>query len=195
MQSSTADAARRTMGVSIVFWRHEEGREMGMVCEVWQIAEETVQDLLDDPSLGREVLSELREYNEELPQDEKIVLSLDKAWDGINFVADYGKLELPQKFLTEGGTPLAAIDLGFGPARYYTPREVAQMSKVLGKASFKSVQRGLTVSDLVAKDVYPFEARESVHDALGYIEGYWEELGNFVKLTTAFNRGLMIYLF
>ncbi len=167
---------------------------MGMVCEVWQIAEETVQDLLDDPSIGQEVLSELREYNEELPQDEKVVLSLDKAWDGINFVADYGRLDLPKKFLTEGGTPLTAIDLGFGPARYYTPKEVVQMSKVLEKAQFKSLQRGLSVSDLVAKDVYPFEARESVQDALGYIEEYWEELVSFFKLTTAFNRGLMIYL-
>ncbi|MFN9943241.1 MAG: DUF1877 family protein, partial [bacterium] len=92
-------------GVSLVCPRHVEERGMGMVCEVWQIAEETVQDLLDDPSIGQEVLSELREYNEELPQDEKVVLSLDKAWDGINFVADYGRLDLPKKFLTEGGTP------------------------------------------------------------------------------------------
>lgn len=167
---------------------------MGMVCEVWQIAEETVQDLVDDPSIGREVLSELREYNEELPQEEKIVLSLDKAWDGINFVADYGRLELPKKFLTHGGAPLPAIELGFGPARYYTPKEVAQMSKVLEKASFKSIGRGLSVSDLLAKDVYPFEAHESVNEALEYIEEHWGQLVDFVKLTTAFNRGLMIYL-
>jgi hypothetical protein len=167
---------------------------MGMVCEVWQIAEETVQDLVADPSIGREVLSELREYNEELPPDEKIVLSLDKAWDGINFVADYGRLELPNKFLTHGGTPLAAIDLGFGSARYYTPKEVAKMSKVLEKASFKTIGRGLSVSDLVAKDVYPFEAHERGGEALEYIEEHWEQFVDFVKLTAAFNRGLMIYL-
>jgi hypothetical protein len=175
--------------------RYAEGNDMGMVCEVWQIAEETVQDLVDDPSIGREVLSELREYNEELPQEEKIVLSLDKAWDGINFVTDYARLELPKKFLTHGGTPLPAIDLGFGPARYYTPKEVAQMSKVLEKASFKSIGRGLSVSDLLAKDVYPFEAHGNASEALEYIEEHWGQLVDFVKLTAAFNRGLMIYLF
>jgi hypothetical protein len=42
--------------------------------------------------------------------------------------------------------------------------------------------------------VYPFEAQESVRDALQYIEGYWGDLAEFVALTVAFNRGLMICL-
>ncbi len=167
---------------------------MGIVCEVWQVAEETVQDLVSDPSLGSEVLAELREYNDELPEDEKILLSLDQAWDGINFIADYGRVKLPKKFLTEGGKQIAAISGVCGPARYYTPQEVVQMSKVFENSTFESLRQGLSVSDLVAKDVYPFEAQESVRDALQYIEGYWGDLAEFVALTVAFNRGLMICL-
>ena len=70
-------------------------------------------------------------------------LSLDKDWHGVHYLL-CGKLEPDESLLSKavlGGTPLGDDDEGFsgyGPARFFTASEVAQLSTALGAPSLES---------------------------------------------------------
>ena len=168
---------------------------MGMSCAIWQVAEETVDDLIADPSLGEEVLEELYAYDNELASGEKIFLDIDKAWAGINFLCAKGHLNLKDNFLLLGGSELSALDQGYGPARYFEPKEVTQLSQVLQHIKFEKLREGLQVSDLISEEVYPFRPNETDSEAFGYIEIHLNSLVQFVKKAAEGKRGLITYLF
>jgi len=165
---------------------------MAVSCAVWQIVDETVEDIKNDPSAGKEILSEMGEYNDELPEDRKILLNLEKAWDGLNhlFARKY-KSELAS-FLTTGGTALSGLDFGYGEGRVFSPAETAELSKLLQAHSFEKLCEGVTVKELIEQEVYPFQGDETEKQAFGSLAPYWSRLKTFVAAAVECRRGILV---
>jgi hypothetical protein len=72
------------------------------------------------------------------PAGERAVLSLDKAWHGVHYVL-CGEVEPGATLLSQavlGGVPLGDDDeglSGYGPARYFTVAQVAELSRALSR--------------------------------------------------------------
>jgi hypothetical protein len=73
----------------------------------------------------------------------RAVLSLEKAWHGVHYVLS-GEVEPGAELLSQavlGGVPLGADDEGFsgyGPARYFTVPQVAQLSQALSRSELET---------------------------------------------------------
>lgn len=168
---------------------------MGMSCIIWQVVPETIKDMLDDPTLGDDVLTELKEYNEELPDEEKICLDLDKSWDGINFLLSKKERDPLSGFIKTGGQDIGAIDEGYGLARYFTPEETAKLNSIIKKNTFADLCRGVQASELAAADVYLFHSGSQQEQEFGFLEENWIALVKFVDAAVMRKRGIMTYIF
>ena len=77
------------------------------------------------------------------PAKTRAVLSLDKAWHGVHYVL-CGEVEPGPALLSQavlGGTALGDDDEGFsgyGPARYFTAAQVAELSQALSRPELES---------------------------------------------------------
>lgn len=167
---------------------------MGMSLVLWQMAQETLDDLDNNPSIVEDVIQELEDYNEELPEDQKVYLDIDKAWCGIDHLLKKYHPARPSGFLTVQGKDVGKIDLGYGPARYFYPSETVPIHQMLQGVSFERLRDGATVVDLVAAKVYPFYEDQSEEDVFVYLQDHWTALTQFIARTVKQNRGLMLYL-
>jgi hypothetical protein len=88
-------------------------------------------------------------------------LSLDKAWHGVHYVlcgrADPGKTLLSQVVL--GGTDIGDDEEGFsgyGPARYFTPAEVAELAHALNRPELEQeAARHFDAAKMEELEIYP----------------------------------------
>jgi hypothetical protein len=162
---------------------------------VWQVAEETVADMIQTPAEAAEIFDELCEYDRELPEDQKVCLDIDKAWDGLTYLLSRQRGGSLYSFLKSGGRAIVEVDQGFGPTRYFTPHETRELAKTALSLTFEKLRGSAKLKDLVQDKVYPFSEGEDESDAFSYLEGHWKELGEFVKEAGSLGRGLLVYLF
>ena len=168
---------------------------MGMSCGIWQLADETFDDLKADASIAGEVLEELIEYDDELPEDDKIYLDLDKSWDGISFILSKKQISKHPSFLKVGGVEIKGIDHGYGPARVFNVQETRELYNAFKATNFDKARSGLTVKNFVAAETYPFNADESDQQAFEYLKPHWQALEEFLHSTASKGRCIMVYLF
>ena len=168
---------------------------MGIRCAVWQIVQETVDDLVKDPTIGKEVLAEFEEYNKELPEEGKIFLDLDKAWDGLSHLLLNKKIGPAPLFLKEGGLELEAIDVGYGHARVFDAEETLAILQAINPVTFDKLKSGVNAKDFIGAEIYPFHEGETDTQAFSYLEKHWSPLKKFLAATVEQGRGIMVYLF
>lgn len=135
-----------------------------------------------------------------LTPPEGIAPDLDKAWHGLHFLltgtADEGTP--PLNFLLAGGSPVGAIDVGYGPARVYTAAETRAIAAALCEVTDAQVRDRYDPERMTREQVYPdiwgrvedgaSEGLEYVMENLGILRGVLQtavdaELGLVVCLT------------
>lgn len=168
---------------------------MGTNCALWQVVSETMDDLRADPSIGQEVIDDLRAYNEELPDDQKIYLDVGITWDVLSFIFKKNGVGPFPAFLKEGGNELEAIEQGKGNGREFDSDDTYLIYKALESKKFPALCKGITTEDLVKAEVYPFTTDEVAEDVLGSAERTFDKLMEFLKDTVARKRGILTYLY
>jgi hypothetical protein len=100
-------------------------------------------------------------------------LALDKAWHGLHFVltGSADPCEDPVGKAIFGGTEIGE-DLGYGPARYLTPQEVAEVASALDDLSVEAVMSRFDPVAMKDARVYP---------------GDWSDPGNEAWIRRAFD--------
>ncbi len=85
-------------------------------------------------------------------------LSLDKAWHGLHYLL-CGHLDSTPSPLGQvimGGTEIGDDEMGYGPARHFTPAEVANIAVELSAATLEAQMQGrFDPARMVNLDIYP----------------------------------------
>ncbi|MGZ4961322.1 MAG: YfbM family protein [Limisphaerales bacterium] len=132
---------------------------------------------------------------------EQDVLDLDKAWHGLHFLftgSDW-EGEFPEGFLVSCGEPIGDEDVGYGPARSFTPEEVAQIATFLDCVDEATLRQRLDPHRMMELEIYPTYPGLRPEDV--DLEDEWEyftdtlhRMKQFVREAAAKNMALLVYI-
>jgi len=131
-----------------------------------------------------------------LPTEDQ--MDLDKAWHVLHFLftGSAWEGEFPQGFLVSCGKPVGDVDVGYGPARGYTPAEVAQISAYLESLDLSALRTSLGPKRLSEEGIYPdFGSEEPISDEdWEYCSGAFNNMAAFVSETASRQMALLVYI-
>jgi len=123
---------------------------------------------------------------------------LDKAWQGIHYLLTGTAFEGegPISYLLAGGQEVGDIEVGYGPARVLTPKEVHDFQQALAGLTTEDLRARFNPAEMKALEIYPdiWDRDPAEDDTLNYCLEYFETLRNFVDMTASKQQGLVIYL-
>lgn len=179
---------------------------MSMICNLARISAARRQALHDDPesitgflypdrASDRPVqpsgfLSRLfGRQKEPAPRQKEVLdqadqMDLDKAWHALHFLFTGSDWEgaFPAGFLVSGGTPVGTVDVGYGPARSYTPGEVEKIAAFLAGVDEKQLRARFDPLEMAKRDIYP-----SIWDGANFdADGEWDYFGGALQSIQAF---------
>ncbi|WP_395751684.1 YfbM family protein [Prosthecobacter sp.] len=166
-----------------------------MIGHLVRIPEETRVLLHAEPEKIEELLySDFEE--ERVAEDDD--LDIDKTWHVLHFLFtgfawDGG---FPAGFLLSCGEPVGDVDVGYGPARSFTPREVKQISQFLTNLKPAAVRDRLKPALMKKFEIYPgpWKGDEKVEEEWPYFEGGLEDTIAFVREAAEKDLALLVYI-
>jgi hypothetical protein len=122
---------------------------MSVHFEIFQVVDETIADIVSGAATAAETIEELEEYNEELPQDQKIVLDVSYVGPALaSFLALKVPTPIATFLLSEKIGTVVGEDLGMGPAKHLSPKDVKALAEHTSKVHFDKAYQGLTIEAL-----------------------------------------------
>jgi uncharacterized protein DUF1877 len=160
---------------------------MSMICYLREADDSLIARLLQEPE---EIDSFLEE---ELDQ-----IDLEKAWHGIHFLLTGSAWEgkEPLCYLVSGGKTIGDIDVGYGPARALTSKQVASFNVALSAISSDDLRQRYDPQALTKAEIYPeiWDADPDEEEGVGYLVEMFEDLKTFVGKTAEEKKGMVVYL-
>lgn len=119
---------------------------------------------------------------------------LDKSWNGIHYLLTGTAVEgdAPLNFLIHGGREVAGIDVGYGPARVLTSREVMEIGAALATIDRDELRRRFDPEAMAEAQVYPDIWADDAENALGYCLEYYDDLKSFIARAVTAGNGIVI---
>ena len=132
----------------------QEGHRHGHDRAYERITTAQLSQALQDPRWAADHLAELAE-NTYPAQDSAATdcfVDVDKAWNGIWFLLNAARSPID---VVAGGAPVSDEDLGYGPARYLTPGEVAAAASYLQAMPWQQLAGQFDPAQMTADGIYP----------------------------------------
>ncbi len=159
-----------------------------MICALVFVTDDGIAQLLAEPESICDFLDQERTSTE-----------LDKAWHGIHWLlsglADGG--EEPLCYLLTGGEQVGDVDVGYGPARALTSRQVADWSDALAAISRDELALRFDPQAMLDADIYPEIWARTItgeEDTLDYLLEAYARLRDFVDAAKKEKSGPLVYL-
>jgi hypothetical protein len=151
---------------------------MGMVACFTSLSEEALAGLRSDEDAIEEFL-----YPDDGESEPEHYIDLDKAWHGIHYLLT-GEAEggvLPLSLTVFGGAEFGP-EVGYGPARFLTAAQAAQVAHALDTISVDSLRARFDPKDMEKKQIYPdvIWIRDDA-DALDYLLENYQQLIIFYR--------------
>lgn len=131
-----------------------------------------------------------------LMDDETI--DLDKTWHVLHFLftGTAWEGEFPANFLVSGGQPVGEVDVGYGPARSFSPVQVREIHSFLQKLDLVELRSRMVPKEMMQLELYPSVWREDtvVDDEWRYFVGGLETAKTFMSETTRQGKALLVYI-
>lgn len=131
-----------------------------------------------------------------IPEDDQ--LDVDKAWHAIHFLLTGSAWEgdFPEGFIVSCGQVVGDEDLGYGPARSFSPSETAAIADLLASISDDDLQSRMDFAAMSAEGIYPdIWGDEYEDDEPGeYVQAYFGTLRTFVGEAKERGLGLLVWL-
>jgi hypothetical protein len=160
---------------------------MSMVCCLREISDSDIQSLLKDPEQILELL-----------EDDEDEIDLDKAWHGIHFLMTGAAWEgaEPLCYLVSGGHAVGDVDVGYGPARALTSKQVASFDTALSGITADELGKRFDPQAMAKAEIYPeiWGRHSEEEDNLAYLLDYFDEMKIFVAKTREQGKGMLVYL-
>jgi len=128
-------------------------------------------------------------------------MDLDKAWHGLHFLFTESDWEgdFPQGFIVSCGEPMGDEDVGYGPARSFTPDEVQKIATFLETQNEAGLRQRLDPKKMTELEIYPaiwdrLTDPNQADDEWEYLADAFRNLKKFIQETAAKRMALLIYL-
>ncbi|WP_257451100.1 YfbM family protein [Archangium lipolyticum] len=163
---------------------------------VFRLAQrEQLSSLLASPE---QVFDFLEDADDEDADNSEDVLDIDKAWHGLHFLltgTDWGG-KPPLNFIVAGGETVGDEDVGYGPARAFTPEQLAEISRALDGISSDALRQRFDPAKMMELDIYPsiWDRDPADDDTLGYVLEHFELLKPFLRKGVERGLGALVYM-
>jgi hypothetical protein len=187
---------------------------MGMRLSMCTLSDDNVCRVLTDPPLVWKVIapddpepyedarretgapSLLGEF--ELADGEVVDAHLDKAWHGIHYLLTQSAWDgdEPLNFLLGGGSQVGELDVGYGPARAFSSKQVRAIASALEPIDDSFLGTRFDPEEMMSLEIYPtiWDRDPEKDDTFGYCAGHFAELKSFIGRAAERNTGLLIYM-
>lgn len=163
---------------------------MGMIGNLLRVKKSELEEYLKDSSLLEDKI-----YDEET-ENENLV-DIDKSWDGIIFLltgqsfaaADHNLVRV----LFSGQIIDEEQDLGYGPAHYLTPEQVAELHNEISTITISDLKEKFNPKKMKELEVYPTIWDEG-DDAFDYVADGFTTLQNIFADATKNGEAIITFL-
>ncbi len=125
---------------------------MSMIGYLLRVTQDELDEYLNDSSLLEERIGDNN-------VDADTLVDIDKSWDGIVYLLTGGSVQTAEhpllRVLFSGQLIDEDQDLGYGPAHYLTPEEVAAVSEEIQKITREDLEQKYNAEEMTALQVYP----------------------------------------
>ena len=131
-----------------------------------------------------------------LGEGEGDVGDLDKAWHGLHylFTGTAWEGDPPLNFLVTGGREVGDEEVGYGPARTFTPAETREIAGALAALSDEQLRARFAPQEMMRLEVYPeiWDRDPAEDDTLGYLVEYTGQLRATLASVVERGHGLLV---
>jgi hypothetical protein len=132
------------------------------------------------------------------PLAETDTLCIDKAWHALHylFTGTAWAGEPPADFLAVGGTEIGKVDVGYGPARSFTPAQVQSIAAFLNEQREDELRSRIDPAAMQRLDIYPgvWADDTDIEEEWGYLAGSLLEMKQFVGQAAQANLSMIVYI-
>lgn len=175
-----------------------------MIGNLARVPDEIRQTLHQHPQLIVDLI-----YGEEAPEahpemskvtllDAGEAMDLDKTWHVLHFLftGTAWEGEFPANFLVSSGQPVGEEDVGYGPARSFSPAEVREIHTFLQNLNPTDLRSRMNPKEMEALQIYPsvWRADTVVDDEWPYFAGGLESATEFVSETVRQGKAMLVYI-
>ena len=125
-------------------------------------------------------------------------MDLDKSWHGLHFLFTGSDWEgdFPQGFIVTGGEPVGDEDVGYGPARSFTPDEVEKIAAFLETQNEDELRKRLDPEKMTELEIYPgiWAQVTDMGEEWEYLAENFRSMKQFVREAAAKRMALLVYL-
>jgi len=168
---------------------------MGMIGIFRRLADSDLTSLLDNPTLVHAYLEQ-----EEPAQGfgPFVELDVDKAWHGIHFLLTGTPWagEAPWNFALAGGSTIGDEEVGYGPVRGFTSRQVRDIASALESLSPEELSQRFDPKAMMEAEIYPeiWDRPTEEDDTRAYLTNYYGSLRDFIAGAAGSGEALLVYL-
>ncbi|MGI9147108.1 MAG: YfbM family protein [Chloroflexota bacterium] len=161
---------------------------MKMIGNLRPASDSEIERLLANPSEITRFL-----YGADADSRERVVLN--KAWHAIHYALTGSRLGgvEPLNFLAAEGTPVGEVDVGFGPARVLTSRQVSHIAAALGPIEPEDVAARVDLSAFDQEAIYPGNWRSNGF-GVEYVTTNYREMRSLIQRAAERGQGLVLYI-
>jgi len=135
------------------------------------------------------------------PIPEADTMDLDKAWHGLHFLFTGSDWEgdFPGGFIVTGGEPVGDVDVGYGPARSFTPDEVGKIAKFLESQKETDLRQRLDPEKMAELEIYPdiwdrISNPDEENEEWDYLLDGFRRMKQFIQEAATKRMALLVYL-
>jgi hypothetical protein len=128
--------------------------------------------------------------------DGELSLSIEKSWQAIHFVlnGDPWECKGPLGNAVLGGREVGE-DMGYGPARFLTPAEVAETAKALEEVTTEQFTERLSKANFKKAEIYVFNDEDpNDPDIVEELVGYFEDVKKFFREAANKKNGMLLFI-
>lgn len=163
---------------------------MSMIGNLLRVTKSELEDYLRDSSLLEDKI-----YDDETKN--KNLVDIDKSWDGIIFLLTGQSLATAEhnlvRVLFSGQLINEEQDLGYGPAHYLTPEQVAELNNEISTITIADLKQKFNLGKMTEQEVYPTIWDEG-DDAFDYVADGFSTLQNVFAEATKNREAIIAFL-
>jgi len=163
---------------------------MGMIGNLLRVTKPELEGYLKDSSLLEDKI-----YDDETENNN--LVDIDKSWDGIIFLLTGQSLTTSEhhlvRILFSGQLIDEEQDLGYGPAHYLTPEQVAELNHEISTITIADLKQKFNPEKMTQLEVYPTIWDEG-DDAFDYLADGFSTLQNVFADATKNGEAIITFL-
>lgn len=163
---------------------------MSMIGNLLRVTKSELQEYLKNSSLLEEKIYDDETENENL-------VDIDKSWDGIIYLLTEQSLATAEhnlvKVLFSGQLISEEQDLGYGPAHYLTPEQVAELNNEISAIKIDDLKEKFDPEKMNKLEIYPAIWDEG-DDAFDYVADGFLTLQNVFAHATKNGEAIITFL-